>query len=132
LDLHLAQQNIVTPGEESGVWSGRPKRAEVTKALVALPCFVRHEQRPVSNPAFILRRADVSRKSSSWQHEDYDVFDGERELGRIYLVDGCGGKETWFWGVSFQVIKRKSYGYALSLDEAKAAFRAEYEASKNR
>jgi hypothetical protein len=75
----------------------------------------------------ILRRANVSRKSGYWQHEDYDVFDGEREIGRIYLIDGYDGKETWFWGVSFQVTKRKSYGYALSLDDAKAAFRAEYE-----
>jgi hypothetical protein len=32
--------------------------------------------------------------------------------------------------VSFQVTKRKSYGYATSLEEAKAAFRVEYEAWK--
>jgi hypothetical protein len=32
--------------------------------------------------------------------------------------------------VSFQVTKRKSYGYANSLEEAKAAFRAEYETWK--
>jgi hypothetical protein len=28
-----------------------------------------------------LRRANVSRKGGSWQHEDYDVFDGFREIG---------------------------------------------------
>jgi hypothetical protein len=61
------------------------------------------------------------------EDEDYDVFDGERDVGRIYLVDAHGGTESWFWGVSFEVTRRKSYGYALSLDEAKAAFRAEYE-----
>jgi hypothetical protein len=76
----------------------------------------------------ILRRANVSRISGSWQEEDFDVFDGDREVGRIYLVDGYGGNETWFWGVSFQVTGRKSYGHASSLEEAKAAFRAEYEA----
>jgi hypothetical protein len=32
--------------------------------------------------------------------------------------------------VSFQVTKRKSYGYAASLEEAKTGFRAEYEAWK--
>ena len=32
--------------------------------------------------------------------------------------------------MSFQVIKRTRYGYVLSLDEAKMAFRAEYEAWK--
>jgi hypothetical protein len=68
----------------------------------------------------ILRRANVSRKSGYWQHEDYDVFDGEREIGRIYLIDSYGGNENWFWGVSFQVTGRTSYGRADSLDDAKA------------
>jgi hypothetical protein len=73
-----------------------------------------------------LRHANASRISGEWQHEDYDVFDGARDVGRIYLVDEFGGSETWLWGVSFQVTKRKSYGRADSLDEAKLAFRAEY------
>jgi hypothetical protein len=75
----------------------------------------------------VLRRANVSRISGSWQHEDYDVFDGDREVGRIYLVDSQVMQETWFWGVSFQLTGRKSYGHADSLAEAKAAFTAEYE-----
>jgi hypothetical protein len=82
----------------------------------------------VTDPTLVLRRANASPKGGHWQHEDYDVFDDDREVGRIYLIDSPAG--SWFWGVSFQVIKRKSYGYALSLDEAKAAFRAEYEAWK--
>jgi hypothetical protein len=60
------------------------------------------------------------------QHEDYDVFDGDRDVGRIYLVRSADRADTWFWGVSFQVTKRKSYGTRASLEEAKAAFRAEY------
>jgi hypothetical protein len=75
----------------------------------------------------VLRRANVSRKGGPWQHDDFDVFDAERQIGRVYLVDGYGGKETWFWGVSFQLTGRKSYGHAASLNAAKAAFRAEYE-----
>jgi hypothetical protein len=55
------------------------------------------------------------RKSGTWQHEDYHVFDAERDVGRIYLVHSDDGTETWFWGVSFQL---------------KAGFRAEYEAWK--
>lgn len=34
----------------------------------------------------------------------------------------------WFWGVSFQVAGRKSYGHADSLEAAKTAFRAKYAA----
>jgi hypothetical protein len=86
----------------------------------------------VSEPTLILRRAKESRKGGEWQHEDYDVFDGDREVGRIYLVDSEVMQETWFWGVSFQLTGRKSYGHVSSLDEAKAAFRAEYSAWKNR
>jgi hypothetical protein len=58
---------------------------------------------------------------------DFDVFDGDRDVGRIFRqADGA-----WFWGVSFQLTARKSFGNAASLDEAKAAFRAEYERWKS-
>ena len=64
-----------------------------------------------------LRRASVSRPSGSWSDDDYDVFDGEHNVGRIFLQ----AHGVWFWGVSFQITKRKSYGDAASLDGAKAA-----------
>jgi hypothetical protein len=76
----------------------------------------------------LLRRASLSRPSGSWQHDDFDVFDGGRNVGRIYLADRFGGYERWFWGVSFDLTGHKSYGdKAASLDEAKALFKAEYE-----
>jgi hypothetical protein len=78
-------------------------------------------------PALILRRANISRKGGSWQHEDYDVFDGVREVGRIFL----DANNVWFWGVDFQITGRKSYGHVATLEEAKAAFRAEYAAWKS-
>jgi hypothetical protein len=77
----------------------------------------------------VLRRASVSRPSGQWQDEDYDVFDDDRDVGRIYRANAH--QELWFWGVSFQVIRRKSYGYAATLDDAKAAFRVEYETWKS-
>jgi hypothetical protein len=83
-------------------------------------------------PTLLLRRASVSRQSGQWQHEDFDVFDGTGDVGRIYLVDSNAGTETWFWGVDFALTNRKSYGHAASLDEAKAAFKAEYEAWRGR
>jgi hypothetical protein len=42
----------------------------------------------------ILRRANVSRKGGHWQREDYDVFDGERDVGHIYRVNAHD--EIWF------------------------------------
>jgi hypothetical protein len=77
-----------------------------------------------------LRRANPSRKGGEGQHSDFDVFDGDRAVGCIYPVDSQSGTETWFWGVSLQVIGRNSHGHAGSLEEAKAAFRTEYESWK--
>jgi hypothetical protein len=71
-----------------------------------------------------LRRAGASRISGHRDEDDYDVLDGERGVGRIYRVNA--NEELWFWGVAFGLTHRKCYGYALSLDEAKAAFQAEY------
>lgn len=75
-------------------------------------------------PALLLRRASVSRKSGSWDDNDFDVFDGDREVGRIFRE----ANGTWFWGVSFVISGRKSYGHAPSIAAAQAAFRAEYKA----
>jgi hypothetical protein len=77
----------------------------------------------LADQSFILRRANVSRKGGHWRAEDYDVFEGERCVGRVFL----DATDTWFWGVDFQLTHRISYGYARSLDEAKAAFKTEYE-----
>jgi hypothetical protein len=82
-------------------------------------------------PIPILRRASVCRSSGTWQHDDFDVFDGDCNVGRIYLADQFHDYERWFWGVRFQLTGRKSYGdQAASLDEAKALFKAEYQRRK--
>jgi hypothetical protein len=77
-----------------------------------------------------LRRANLSRKGGEGQHNDYDVLDGDRDVGCIYLLDSKSSTETWFWGVSLQVTGRNSHGHVGSLEEAKAAFRTEYESWK--
>jgi hypothetical protein len=84
------------------------------------------EQDPMQ---LILRRANVSRKGGPWSEHDFDVCDGDDEVGRIY---GVGGRPDgqWFWGLSFQLTGKKRCGRVPSLDDAKAAFKAEYEAWK--
>jgi hypothetical protein len=72
----------------------------------------------------VLRRANVSRKGGHWNDDDFDVFDGDQDVGRIFRMNAH--EELWFWGVSFQLTGRKSYGNARTLEEAKAAFRVEY------
>ena len=82
----------------------------------------------MTDPALILRRAKISRKGGGWKDDDFDVFDGDREIGRVYRVNSPD--EIWFWGVSFQLTGRKSYGDAASLDDAKSAFKTGYLAWK--
>ena len=72
----------------------------------------------------VLRRAIVPHRGGAWQDDDFDVFDGERCVGRIHRVNAP--TEIWFWAVRFKLTGRKSYGNAETLDEAKATFRAEY------
>jgi hypothetical protein len=86
------------------------------------------DQRPHDYGAqmhLVLRHASESRLSAMSTEDDFNVFDGERELGRIYRVTD-EPTSHWFWGVRFELIRRKSYGYASSLNEATAAFKAEY------
>jgi hypothetical protein len=74
-------------------------------------------------------RTLILRRVTGRRHQDdYDVFDGARDVGRIYLVDGYG---RWFWGSNFQITSRKSYGFATSLEAAKVAFKAQYLAWKS-
>jgi hypothetical protein len=77
--------------------------------------------------ALALRPANVSRKGGPWSEHDFDIFDGDRNVGRVYGVGGRPDGE-WFWGLSFQLTGRKKCGRASSLDDAKAAFKAGYEA----
>jgi hypothetical protein len=77
--------------------SSRPKN--IAQSMTASGPTL-HTKRPGSFLAresmtdLLLRRANVSRKSGEWQHEDYDVFDGDRDIGRIYLVDGTAAGRT--------------------------------------
>ena len=72
----------------------------------------------------VLRRAQDHRPGD-WNADDFDVLDDGREVGRIYRINAA--TEIWWWGVSFQLTGRKSYGRVDTREEAMAAFKAEYE-----
>jgi hypothetical protein len=69
----------------------------------------------------ILRRANVSRASGSWQHEDDDVFDGDREVGRIYRL--TIGRTAHGAGGVVSAHGPETCGHAQTLADAKAAGR---------
>jgi hypothetical protein len=86
---------------------GGPRRGNLTSTARRSGCFAPSVPSDSAEPTLILRRANVSRKGGSWQHEDYNVFDGDREIERIHLIDSHGGNESSLWGVSFQLTGRK-------------------------
>jgi hypothetical protein len=45
----------------------------------------------------VLRRATVSRISGDWSNDDYDVFDGERDVGRIYRINASVELSYYVW-----------------------------------
>jgi hypothetical protein len=102
---------------------GRGRRSEAPPIEVATPRGAapkcRHEQAAQC-------RATDPRISGRRELDDYDIFDGHRDVGRIYFIETYRGRGNWFWGLSFQATGRKSLGHTASLDEAKAAFAAEY------
>jgi hypothetical protein len=77
-----------------------------------------------------LKRANTSRSSGQWQHEDYDVLADGKVVGRIYEDASASTPPElrWFWSVSmWPATPGLTNGTAATLDEAKARFRAAWD-----
>jgi hypothetical protein len=70
-----------------------------------------------------LRCAQGLRPSGDRGPDDYDVMDGDRSIGRLFLQ----AHGAWFWTLDFMVTRRMSYGSAESREDAMVAFKAEYD-----
>jgi hypothetical protein len=71
-----------------------------------------------------LRHAS-KRRSGTWGPDDYDVFAGDRDIGRIFKPRaGVPEDHPWMWTITGAVVMPAfpSHGFCASREEAKAKF----------
>ena len=79
-------------------------------------------------PALTLVRANKSRPSGEWSDDDYDVFDGDRHIGRIFLHPQAPAGRPWFWSISTLEAKASLFnkGYSASREQAMSDFKSQW------
>ena len=78
--------------------------------------------------ALTLVRANKSRGSGHWSDDDYDVYDGDRVIGRIMRHPQAPEGEPWFWTITARrrTPSVSDRGYAASREQAMVDFKARW------
>jgi hypothetical protein len=75
-----------------------------------------------------LIRANKSHPSGEWSDDNYDVFHGDRHIGRIFLHPQAPAGRPWFWSITVGEAKSSIFnkGYSASREQAMMDFKAQW------
>jgi hypothetical protein len=73
-----------------------------------------------------LKRTYESPSVGPWSYDGYDLFDGDRHVGRIMLVEQTPEGQRWFWTTARVPQSTHDYGYAASREQAIADFKVRW------
>jgi hypothetical protein len=68
------------------------------------------------------------RPGGPWSPDDYDVMSESKVIGRIFRSATAPADRPWMWTVTGAIVASavRNHGFAATLDDAKAAFAADW------